>query len=197
MGRKISKETHAEAIRLRVHEQLSTPVIARRLGICNQAAYKLLHKHPWLGMRIVGGARASWSGNEIKALVELWPTANRREIEAALPRRRWESISKKASSLDVRRPSEARRTATRTVHPLIQQLVDARTARRMTIRKLAATSGHHPVETHEWETGKKTMRFLTFIDLANALGFDVVLRPRLADANKSSGPDLKYMTRLR
>jgi DNA-binding XRE family transcriptional regulator len=173
----------AEMIRLRCAERLSAPQVAKRVGVCHHTAYKYLakFKNAPTDATPKGGLRATWTNNEIAALRKLWPTASRADIEAAIPNRSFETVGKMATKLKIRRPSQARRENKRHVHPLIVQLHHARIAQNMTIKELARRAGHHPVETHEWEMGKKTPKLLTFIDCANALGFDVYLRPRLSD----------------
>jgi len=181
--RKITKAIRDEMVRLRCAERLTVPQVAKRVGLCHHTAYKYLKKFKDAPTDVTPriGKRATWSPDEIEILKRLWSSATVDELKAALPRRVYTTMGKKASDLGLTRLHPSRAHKKHRVHPLIAQLEQARMAQNRTIKEVAEKSGHHPVEMHEWEMGKKSMRFLTFLDVANALGFDVVLRPRIAE----------------
>lgn len=73
------------------------------------------------------------------------------------------------------------RPATRSnrgAHPLMRRLVNARVDRGITQDKVARIAGYHPTQIGEWESGYRKISLPAACDLANALGFDLVLRER-------------------
>lgn len=172
MSRPIAKEIVAECISLRQRDQLSAPQIARRVGISHHSAYKILASYPWMPRTkiIHSGTRATWSPDEDAILKRLWPVADRDEIERALPRRKWSPISKHASDLGLKRPSDALRHNKRPVHPLMKRLREIRLAAGMTRPQLSEKTGYHVGMIHCWELGKTMPRLAHFTDLCEALG---------------------------
>ena len=184
--RRITKDQRRRCIELRVQEQLSTPAIARRVGICNQAVYRILEKHPWTGETMKGGSRATWTMDEVRILTDKYPTADQDEIVAALPRRKWESIAKKASALNLRRRQPGSRKNKRHVARIIEQLRQARESRGRTRAQVADLCGYHLNQILAWELGKAIPAFNRFCDWASALGFDVVLQPKLNSVRETT-----------
>ena len=188
MPKKVTKAKRDECIRLRVHERLSTPVIARRVGISNFSVYRILKKHPWTGDKIVGGKRGTWLPEEIATLKKLWPIADREEIEAALPRRKWGSIGHKASELNIKRRLPGARKNKRPIPGIIVQLRQIREQRGMTRAQLSKMTGYHVMQFHQWEMGKATPLLRKLTDWCNALGFEMVLAPQLTESISNLSP---------
>lgn len=61
---------------------------------------------------------------------------------------------------------------------IIQQLRQLRINQGVTHAKLAQMSGYYPGDIARWERGVYEARGRTLSDLAQALGYDLVLRPR-------------------
>jgi DNA-binding XRE family transcriptional regulator len=178
--RGITKRQEQECIRLRVREQLSTPTIAKRVGICNTSVYKILRNHPWKPTEKKRATRGfDWWPNDNAALRHLWPFASRLEIMERFPDRKWETIGRQACQLKLRRMTEARRKAVH-VLPMVEQLRAARESRRMTREELSKDCGYHVNDILRWELGRATPKLRHFIDWANALGFSVVLKLTLS-----------------
>lgn len=173
MPRLVSDATRAECIRLRLSEKMSTPKIARRVGISNCAAYKILRKHPWTGKR---SHLREWTPAELETLRRLWPTADEAEIVAALPGRNFDACARKACSLRIRRPSPTVRKGKRFILPLIRALRAERERQGLTRPVLAAKAGYHYNQICGWENGKVQPALLYVVEWAAALGFDIVLQ---------------------
>lgn len=186
MTRKVPKEKKAECIRLRVQQQLSTPQIARQVGLSNCSVYAILKKHPWSGVRVMGGARATWSGSECDALRRLWATADPEEIMTAIPNRKWSNIGRKACALKLRRRLPGARKNRRPIPALIVQLRNIREQREMTRPEVAKLAGYHHMQLHGWEMGKRCPIFWKLMDWADALGFEIVLKPKLREVSQAS-----------
>lgn len=186
MTRRLSNEVRAECIRLRVHEQLSTPTIARQLKLSTQSVYKILAGHVWLPNwpTLKGGPRATWLKQEVDTLKAMYATADKAEILGALPNRGWPNIAKKASALGLRRPVPGSRKNTRYVQALFRQLRAARETQKLTRVQLSARCGYHVNVLLGWELGKRNPDFRFVVDWAAALGFDIVLKPRLSQVSE-------------
>lgn len=173
----VPKAKRVECIRLRVELQLSTPAIAKRVGISNFSAYRILAKHPWFPREPAArdGARATWSRDEIATLVRLWPVADPAALCAAIPRRKYENMQKKASELGLRRRMPGARKNKRFVHPIFVQLRAAREAKGLTRPQLAERLGYHFHQIHCWEMGKTQPSLRNVDEWATALGFSLML----------------------
>lgn len=176
MSKKIGKDVCREAIRLRVELQISTPEIARRLRVSNVVIYKFLKNHPWAPR---GKWKGSWTAEEEATLRKMYPISDEAEIVAAIPNHKWINIGRKANSLDLKRPQPGSRKNKRPIHPLIKQLRQIREQRRMPRPRLSKKSGHHINEILRWELGQTGPKFHAVSDWAEALGFEIVLQPRL------------------
>ena len=66
----------------------------------------------------------------------------------------------------------------RTPHPLIQQLARARTQRGITQKDLASRALITGQSLTGWETGAHDPRLSSISDIADALGYDIVLAPK-------------------
>lgn len=174
--RRISGAKRARAIKLRVERQLSTPIIARRVGISNHSAYKILKKHPWRGER---KCKTDWTIREINDLMRLWPAAERAEIAAALPKRTYDAAGKKASAIGLRRHQPAFRRNRRPVHPVVAELEKIR-RRRMIKRETIAKASRllHVNNLLSWALGKRDPHLKGLSKWANAMGYDIVIRRR-------------------
>lgn len=186
MPKRVTAEKKAECIRLRIREQLSTPRIARKVGLSNASVYKALQKHPWLGVR---QDRRSWSTEEVRKLIDLWPVADDDDLLKEFPKRNLGSIGRKASDLGVRRPLPGARKNKRFIHPIFKALRAERERRKLTRAALATKAGHHVNQIQTWENGKCRPLFLALLDWAAALGMEIVLRPIGGD-NFDAGPQL-------
>src|ERR1700743_984749 len=180
MSARISKAKRDECVRLRTQQQLSAPMIARMTGLSNATVYKYLERFPWTGERIMGGKRATWTGEERALLQQLWPKADQVEIVAALPRRRWESIAKKANAMGLRRHREETRKNTRFVHPLCAELRKIRERRSQHRPEVQKKCGYHVNQILNWEMGKSVPNLHALDAWANSLGFKLVLVPDIA-----------------
>lgn len=174
MPKLITKIQRAETIRLRTEEQLSTPKIARRVGISNFSVYRILDGHAWIGPNVT---KRTWMLDEIRLLERLWPIADEAEIVSALPGRKFAAIGRKASSLGLRRRMPGARNNTRHVHLIIKMLRDERERRGLTRPQLAAKIGYHWMQIHCWEMGKRRPIFNKLVDWAEGLEMEVIIRP--------------------
>lgn len=181
MPRAITIEQKRKAIRLRVDENMSTPKIARVVGICNQATYRILQNYPWKRERKAPTRGKLWTYEDDKTLRRLWPVAEQDEIIAALPGRSWFAISRHASELKIRRRMPTTRRRSRAVHPLLEKLRVLREEQRLTRQQLMEKVGYHVNQILAWETGKTRPRLQHVEDLAGALGFVLTLMPKAAN----------------
>ncbi len=62
------------------------------------------------------------------------------------------------------------------LHPLISQLRRERNKLGLTLTMVEDIIGHPEKAIRTWEKGQRKPRFSAFIDYANGLGFDVVLK---------------------
>lgn len=173
MPRLIPAATKAECIRLRRDEQLSTPAIAKKVGLSNCAAYKILKPYPWRGKRV---HPSEWKPAEIAVLERLWPSASHAELLAALPGRKFLALSRKACNLGFRRLSPKQRHNDLPVLPQIQALRTERHQRRLSRSQLSARAGYHLNQLLGWENGKAHPNLRAFVEWAEALGMEVVVR---------------------
>ena len=64
------------------------------------------------------------------------------------------------------------------LHPLLKQISDERKKLGLTLTMVEDQIGHPEKAIRSWEKGQRKPRFSAFIDYANGLGFDVVLRKK-------------------
>lgn len=64
------------------------------------------------------------------------------------------------------------------IHPLVKQLHSARKRLGWTLTMVEDKIGYPEKAIRTWEKGQYTPRLRSFIDYANVLGFDVVLKRR-------------------
>jgi IS30 family transposase len=122
-SRSITETQRVEIIRLRVEGNLSTPTIARKVGVCNQSVYRILEPHPWARPLAQAFHGDAWTERDKARLRTLYPVAPKAQVMAALSNRNWESIVRQASTMGVRRDSK-------------------------TASRVRATSGNPPCATH-------------------------------------------------
>lgn len=183
MPKRITNEQRAECIRLRQRENLSTPQIARRVGICNQSVYRTLQKYPWAPVH----PRRAWPDSDHERLRRLWPRASRQAILEAFAPRRWEAISKMASFLKIRRSASTRWTRKRSPHPICARLRQIREERDLTRPQLGAKMGYHRQQLTCWELGIQTGPSLRQLeDWCAALGMRLELVPVASTATFDS-----------
>src|SRR5436190_1676846 len=95
----ITKAKRRECIQLRIDENLSTPTIARRVGICNHSVYKILRNYPWRKERKAATRGKLWTADDNAILRKMWPISEQDEIMTALPGRSWSAIGRNACYL--------------------------------------------------------------------------------------------------
>lgn len=79
-----------------------------------------------------------------------------------------------------------------TVHPVLIELKRTRRIRRISQRKLAARAGYNQNTICKTETGATTPMFNIVVDMARALGYELVLRKMEdVDNNGKSSPVAK------
>lgn len=184
MPKRITPDQQRDVVALRLTRQLSTPAIAKRVGISNYSVYKILRGYPWRPTERRGATHGfDWTPAQDVLLKRLWPTAERAEIEALLAPHSWQAISKRAPTIGAERRMMpgGRRRITKTM-PFFKELFTARRKLKMSRPQLSALCGHHINQLVNWELGKCVPNFAATCDWANALGFDVVLKPRGAAA---------------
>lgn len=177
MPRYLTKEQKRQCIALRVEHNLSTPAIARQVKISNHSAYKILKDYPWQPTAKRATRGLAWTEFEISLLRQHYPVADLERVVAHFPGRTWLTISRKASELKIKRPAPATRNNKRAVLGMFRQLRVERERLGFTRSKVAARCGYHFNQILAWELGKAIPRVNYFIDWAQALGFEVVLRP--------------------
>lgn len=173
MSRKITAAHKAECVRLRNQDQLSTPAIARKVGLANASVYKILRKHPWAG---VTHSPREWTREEVDRLEKLYPVADDADLLAAFPRRTLSAIGRKASSLSIRRPLPGSRKNKRFIHPIFRRLRAERERQGLTRVALAKKLGYHWNEIQAWENGKRQPRFISVYEWAVSLGMELMLK---------------------
>jgi hypothetical protein len=127
-----------------------------------------------IGIERAGG-KPAWTGAEIKTLRRLFEVATWAELCRALPRHTGSGIRGKGFILRLRRPP---RTKLQSRYALIRELRALRRERRLTGLQLAEIIGCHKSRVQFWELGVSVPRFPMLIDWVEALGYDLVLRPR-------------------
>lgn len=60
--------------------------------------------------------------------------------------------------------------------PVVRELFEKADEMRVTLKTLARRTGYHPVQLSQWRHGQRISPD-QLTDLANALGYDIVLRP--------------------
>ncbi len=144
----------------------------RTRGSINQFARKVLK------LRRMVNPRERWSELELQKLKNLYPMASDEEIAAALPRHSLFGAQRMASKLGIRRKTVAQRKSRRAINPLFVQLRAIREAKRLSRPMLAEIMGYHQNQLLLWENGNVQPDFQHIEDLANALGYDLVLKER-------------------
>lgn len=166
----------AAILAARLNEDLPTEAIAARYNVTLAVAYRALNGHP----RRTRARRVNeWSAEEITALRAGWPRDKWPVLRSALPGRTPAAIERQASQLNLTRPSQLRRTVTRTTepHPIIQTLAAARQSQHLTSADLHARSGvdRHSIIGYELGNAEPTLGRLT--RWATALGYELTLIP--------------------
>lgn len=120
-----------------------------------------------------------WSEQERSVLRELYPHASWKKIMAALPRRASftrGAITRQANKMKIKRlrPSKVFPAA----HPLIHQLAAERRRQGKTQMALGQEMGFSGPQLTGWECEGRNLTFLTFVQWAETLGFEVALRKR-------------------
>lgn len=126
----------------------------------------------------------------------LFPLADYSELLAALPRRNIQTIQRKASDLGIKRQTSGTRTNKRLVHHLIRQLRAKRENRKMSRATVGKRAGYHENQILGWELGKTNPDLRFFCEWAQALGFELILRPTMtrdATADIIPWPDRKRL----
>lgn len=176
MPRVISQEKRQRCIHLRIQQQLSTPAIARSVGISNYSAYRVLEGYPWLP---VGKRRSNhgkqWSKDDEDVLRRLYPTAEQTDLAVALPGRSWLCISKQANKLKIRRRLPGSRRNKRFIHPICIQLRERREALHLERPVVAARCGYHVNQILAWELGKTWPKLQCVTEWAKALDAELSL----------------------
>lgn len=70
--------------------------------------------------------------------------------------------------------------------PLMRQLIEARVSTRLSQDALSEIAGYSRGSIYQWEAGRSSPNIRKFVDLANALGFDVVLVPKGDDTTRAA-----------
>jgi transcriptional regulator with XRE-family HTH domain len=179
--RPISDEIRDEAIRLRIERQLSTPTIARQLGVSNATIYKALRGHPWRPSRKNRriGRGLAWTDEDVAYLRGAYSASPRAVIRSHLANRQWHTICKMASMLGLHRDPRATYLNHRHVPAICEQLRRERERQKMTRPQLSEKIGYHHNQILAWELGKAQPRLSYLADWAAGLGFDLALRPKL------------------
>lgn len=178
---RLSDETKAECIRLRVEKKLSTPAIAKVVGLCNASVYSILRDYPWApahdrdNRHVTRGKR--WTEADVATLRTVYPGETRDEIMRRLPGRTWEQIGKMASMSRILRRPLACNPPKRNIHPLLQQLRRAREFQRLTRADLANRIGHSENSILLWECSRAWPHLSCAIDWALGLGLEISLQP--------------------
>jgi hypothetical protein len=180
----------AEALRLRIEDDLSAETIAARLSLKVGVTYKLLRGHP---RRVRPSSTAHlnlWTEAEFATLRRLWPAASRAEIVAALPGRTWETLQLHASILGVRRHPSVNYAPLPDLDPLLRELRAARLDRGLSPAALtdAVPPGPKGARSRAFnaamvtgaETGHRGVSLPQLRRWAAALGYDLALVPRPA-----------------
>lgn len=68
-----------------------------------------------------------------------------------------------------------------TGHEIIEALREARYAKGISLRALAACSGYDTTGLCQWERHRRTMSLRAACDLAEALGMEIIIRPKETD----------------
>lgn len=118
----------------------------------------------------------SWTGVELDLLRKLWPTTPWNKLEAMFPRHPRGSITRMASAIKVKR----RRTRRGPRFKIFRELRTAREAQNLTRPQLSEMVGYHWTLIGRWENGEAVPSLRRLLDWAEALGFELVLKPRSA-----------------
>jgi DNA-binding transcriptional regulator YiaG len=175
MPKPISSAKRRECVRLRVEQNLSTPQIARTVGVSNFSAYRILRKHPWRPVK--GYGRRAWSERDDRDLRQLYPMATWEELQRRFPQRTLAAIAKEASELGLRRDSKMLRQRRHYLSPIVEALRAERLRRRMTGDQLADKMGYAVALIRRWETGINQPKLRQIEDWGDALGMMISVQP--------------------
>lgn len=181
MPKLLTAKTKQDCIRIRLDENLSTPAIAKRIGISNYSVYRILAAHPWIAPRdrdhcqITRGKR--WTEADLAYLRTSYPAAAREALMVRLPGRTWEQICKVANMHGFRRKPLVLNPPKYPVHPLCQQLRRAREFKNMPRSRLQAITGISTNDLLKWETGQAQPQMRSLLKWIAGLGFELRLEP--------------------
>lgn len=174
---RVTDAQRAEAIRLRVEDNLSTPTIAHRVGLSTPTVYLILKGHPWdpsAQRRYV-----TFTPDHEAALRRMYFDSPKAEVMAAVPGHSWGSIQGFARKvLKLKRGGAVLARVDRgPIHPLVRQLRLSREELGVRRRDLRDVDGNR-LNMEGWERGVTTPSIQDFVRWADALGYDVELRAR-------------------
>lgn len=146
--------------------------------------------HSWSGIgqkaRSLGlRKKYAWSVQEIDILRDNYEVMPWRELKALLPRRAWANVQKKASALGLSRNIHKDASPFR----IVRELRRIRRARGIECEELAKKFGVYGSTISAWECATKNKsapHLKSLMDWADALGFDIWLKPRETAAGNMS-----------
>lgn len=147
----------------------------RTRGAINQFARKSL------SLRRTNNRKEKWTAEECAILRRVYPSVSDAELMRHIPRHTLIAIQRQASVLKVLRPRREAREHQRYVHPIIQQLYQARLDRGIRREKLGKKLGYAYGQVLGWELGKTSPEFRAVAEWASALGMEIILRPMLTE----------------
>lgn len=180
-----------------MRDQLSTPAIARLVGICNHTVYKVLKDHPWFPPKKRATRGADWTSEHDRQLRALWPAGSKDELIAALPGHTWMGIQRRASFLKVKRLWLRERQPNRALSPLMRQLRTIRREQGLNRAQVSERIGYHHNMILGWENGKTQPKMQHVVDLAGALGYEVCLQPKGQTAAAVADSEIPWPSRAR
>lgn len=144
-----------------------------------KALAALFPARTWAGVvqkgRLLGLRRKEyWTREEEALLIQLYSRTPKAEILARLPRRRWQSIERKASELRVKRD----RLESYSSFALVKELRRVRRQRDLTADGLAQKFHSYGSALNNWESGRRTPTLPVLLRWAEALNLELVLQPK-------------------
>lgn len=177
MPRLVPPSVKTEILRLRVEQRLSGPEIKKVVGnVSYPTIYAIVNVSPLTEEeegRWRRSSRRAWGKDEVRILERMYPIADKADIEAALPRRRWPSIVKRANTLNISRTRLATNKKRRWVDPLFIQMRAIRDGQRIIRQELADKIGVHPQMIAHYELGQTIPSWRAFRNWMEALGCDL------------------------
>jgi DNA-binding transcriptional regulator YiaG len=122
-----------------------------------------------------------WLFDEIVTLRRLYPTKSQTEIMEAIPDRTWCSICSRASELKIARIDKMhayRRLRQSNAPQLLRQLRALREQQKVSRSELARKTGYLEGQILHWEHGDSRPTLQAIADIVDALGHEIVLRPK-------------------